>query len=103
MVLRGRPDHRRPADVDLFDALVDARAGVDGFAERIQVDDDQFERRDPELLERRGVLGFAQIGQQAGMHSRVQCLDPAVEHLGEAGQFFHARHRNPFVGNGLRR
>ena len=103
MVFRGGPDHRRAADVDLLDAFVDAGTGFDGLAERIQVDDDEFERRDPELLERRGVLGFAQIGQQPGVHSRVQCLDPAVEHLGEAGQFLYGCHRNPFVGNGLRR
>lgn len=102
MVFRGRPDHRRPADVDLLDALVDAGAGVDGLAERIQVDDDQFERRDAELFERRGVLGFAEIGEQAGVHPRVQRLDPAVEHLGEAGQLLHASHGNPFVGNGFR-
>ena len=102
VVLGGGPHHRRPADVDLLDAFVDARAGFDGLAERIQVDHDELERRDAEFLEGRGVLGFAKIGQQAGMHARVQGLDPAVEHLGEAGQLLHGCHRNPLVGNGFR-
>ena len=71
-------------------------------AERVQVDDHEFERRDAEFLERRDVLGFALIGQQAGMHPRVQCLDPAVEHLGEAGELLDRGDRNPYVGNGFR-
>lgn len=83
VVLGGGPHHRRAADVDLFDAFVDAGAGVDGFGERIQVDDDELEGGDAELLERRGVFGFAQIRQQSGVHARVQCLDPAVEHFGK--------------------
>ena len=83
VVLRRRAHHRRSADVDLLDALVDARAGLHRLAERIQVDHHQFERRDAELLERRGVLGLAQVGQQPGVHPRVQGLDPAVEHLRE--------------------
>ena len=85
MVLRGGAHHRRAADVDLLDALVDVGAGVDGFGERIQVDDHEFERGDAEFGQRRNMFGFALIGEQAGMHVRVQGLDPAVEHLGEAG------------------
>ena len=102
MVLRRRPHHRRAADVDLLDALVDARAGVDRLAERIQVDHYQLERRDPEFFERRGVLGLAQIGEQPGVHARVQGLDPAVEHLGKTGDLLHRGHRNSFVGDGFR-
>lgn len=102
VVLGGGPHHRRAADVDLFDAFVDAGAGVDGFGERIQVDDDELEGGDAELLERRGVFGFAQIRQQSGVHARVQCLDPAVEHFGETGQLLDPGHRNAFLGNDLR-
>lgn len=99
----GGPHHRRPADINLLDAVVDTGAGFDGLAERIQVDYNEFESLDPELLEGRGVLGLAQVSQQPGMHSWVQCLDPAIEHLGKAGQLLHGGHRNPGVGNGLGR
>ena len=51
----------------------------------IQVDDHEFECGDAEFGQRRNMFGFALIGEQAGMHVRVQGLDPAVEHLGEAG------------------
>ncbi len=77
-----------PADVDLLDAFVDIGAGVHGLGERVKVDHHQFERGDPELFERRGVLRLAQVCQQPGVHPRVQCLDPAVEHLREAGHLF---------------
>lgn len=101
MVLRGRAHHRRPADVDLLDAFVDACARVDRLAERIQVDDDQFERGDPELLEGLGVLGFPKVGEQVGVHPRMQGLDAAVEHLGESREFLHASDRDRFLGNGF--
>ena len=94
MVLGGRAHHRRPADVDLFHALVDAGTGVHGLGERVQVDHHEFERRDAEFLERRDVLGLALIGQQPGVHVGVQRLDAAVEHLGEAGDVLDRRHRN---------
>ena len=32
------------------------------------------------------VLRLAQVGEQAGVHGRVQRLDPAVQALGEAGE-----------------
>ena len=59
-------------------------------------------RRDAELLEGGGVLRFAQIRQQAGVHPRVQGLDPAVEHLRETGQLLHPGDGNTFFGNGFR-
>ena len=84
MVLRRRPHHRRAADVDLLDALVLARAGLDGRAERVQVHDHQLEGRHAEFLERGEVLGLAGVGQQARVHAGVQRLDAPVEHLGES-------------------
>ena len=102
MVLRRRAHHRRAADVDLLDALVDAGAGVHRLAERVQVDHYQLERRDPEFFERRGVLGLAQIGEQPGVHAGVQGLDPAVEYLGKTCDVFHRGHRNSLVGDGFR-
>ena len=47
------------------------------------------------------MFGFALIGEQAGMHVRVQGLDPAVEHLGEAGDLLDWRDRNTDACNGF--
>jgi hypothetical protein len=40
----------------------------------------------PELLELAHVVGQAEVGEDAGVHLRVQRLDPPVEALGEAGE-----------------
>ena len=68
-----------------------AGAGVDGLGERVQVDDHEFECCDAEFGQRRNMFGFALIGEQAGVHVRMQRLDPAVEHLGEAGDLLDRR------------
>jgi hypothetical protein len=47
VVLRGRPDHRRPADVNLLDALVGRRSGAHRLGERVQVSDDEVEAAIP--------------------------------------------------------
>ena len=48
-VLGGTSHHRRPADVDLLDALLRRSTGGDGVGERVEVGDQQLERLDPEL------------------------------------------------------
>ena len=68
VVLRRRPDHRRPADVDLLDELVDRDAGsLEGRRERVEVDDDELERRDPGAEQLAPVVGEPPIGEQAGV------------------------------------
>ncbi|SHX03073.1 Uncharacterised protein [Mycobacteroides abscessus subsp. abscessus] len=103
VVLRRGADHRRATDVDLLDALVLGRARRHGLRERIQVHHDEFERLDTELIERGEVLGLAGVGQQAGVHTRVQSLDPAVQHLRETRDLFDGSHRNSLGSNGFRR
>ena len=49
MVLGRRPDHGRPADVDLLHALVDAGPGLDGLGEGVEVGHHKAERLDAEL------------------------------------------------------
>ena len=101
MVLRGGPHHRGSADVDLLDALVFVGAGGDCLAERVQVHHDQIEGLDAEFLQRGGVFGLAQIGEQSRMHARVQGLDTTVEHLGETRQLLHRGNRNTGGRNGF--
>ena len=78
-----------PADVDLLDALVGAGARGDGLGEGVEVAHHEVERLDAELLELRHVGLEAAVGEDPGVHARVQRLDPAVEALGEAGEVLH--------------
>ena len=59
--------------------------------ERVEVGHEQVERGDAQLVELRAVLGAAGVGEQPGVHVRVQRLDPAVEALGEAGELLDRR------------
>ena len=58
----------------------------DGLAERVEVGDHEVERLDAQLVELLDVGLQAAVGEDAGVHLRVQRLDPAVEALREAGQ-----------------
>mmetsp|Transcript_89375 Transcript_89375/g.236341 ORF Transcript_89375/g.236341 Transcript_89375/m.236341 type:complete len:549 (+) Transcript_89375:284-1930(+) len=93
IVLRRRPDHRRPADVDVLDAGSKVvRVLGDGFVERVQVDHDQVDTADTVLLHLLLVLLVAARSQQAAVHLRVQRLDAAVEDLWGAGVVRHVLH-----------
>ena len=93
VVLGRRADHRGSADVDLLDALVGAGPRGHGGGERVEVDHDQLERLDAEVGELGDVVGLAGVGEDAGVHPRVQRLDPALEALGEAGEVLDLGHR----------
>ena len=93
VVLGRRADHGGAADVDLLDALVGAGPRGHGGGERVEVDHDQLERLDPEVGELGDVVGLAGVGEDAGVHPRVQRLDPALEALGEAGEVLDLGHR----------
>ena len=84
VVLGGGADHRRAADVDVLDAVVESRALRDGRLERIEIDHQQIDRPDAVRVHRGGVLRVVADRQQAAMHLRVQRLDPAVHHLRES-------------------
>ena len=58
---------------------------LERVCERIEVDDDEVERRDGGLGKLVTVLGQASVGQDPGVDPRVEGLDPAVEHLREPG------------------
>jgi hypothetical protein len=95
VILRRCPDHRRPADVDLFDALLDAGPGRHGRRERVQIADQQIERLDAKAGKLVAVTRSSQVRQQPGVDGRMERLDPAVEALREPGQFLHSGHRVP--------
>ena len=78
VVLRRGAHHRRPADVDVLDRLVERAAGPrDRLAERVEVDDDEVDRLDAGLLDRRHVLRQVAPREQAAVDLRVQRLHAA--------------------------
>jgi hypothetical protein len=85
-VLRGRAQHRRPADVDHLDRVFLAdRAAGDDVLERVEVDADEVDRLDRVVLERGAVICPVAAGQDRRVDARVQRLDPAAEHLRRLG------------------
>ena len=97
MVLGGGADHGRSADVDVLDAFLERGALRDGRLERIEVHHQQIDRLDAVLLHRSGVLFVGADRQQPAMHFRMQRLDPAIHHFGEAGQLGDVDHLQPGI------
>ena len=101
MVFGRRADHRGPANVDILDAGVIIAALGDGFLERIEVHHQQIDRADAVFLHCRLVIFIVAQRQEATMHHRVQGLDPAIHHLGKAGNLGHIAHREARRAQGL--
>ena len=78
-----------------------SRAAV--CAERIEVHDDEIDRRDAVLGDRRHVLGQVAPREQAAVHRGVQRLHAAVEHLGELRDVADVAHRNAGLAQRARR
>ena len=98
MVLGGRPDHGRPADVD---DVLGARAAVgevgDVDAERVDVDHHEVERLDA-LGGHVGLVGgVGGIGEDAAVHLGVQRHDPVPEDRVEPRQLGQVGHVQPGV------
>ncbi len=90
VVLGRRPDHRRPADVDLLDRLVERHVRLaDGGFERIEIHHDQFEGEDAVLGQRLHVLGVVVPAEDAAVDLRMERLEPPVHHFREAGVVGH--------------
>ena len=78
--------HRRAADVDVLDRVLERAAGLgDRRAERVEIDHDEIDRRDAVLAQRGRVLGQVAPREDARVHLGVQRLHAAVEHLRKAG------------------
>ena len=91
VILGRRPDHRRPADVDLLDGLFRSDSWPQhGLDERVQVAADEIDLPEPMLRQRIEVLLLVASGQDARVHPRMQRLDAAIHHLREARQLAHS-------------
>jgi hypothetical protein len=95
VVLGRGTDHGRPANVDLLDRLFQRHAGPGhGSLERIQVDHDQLEGHDAVFGQRSQVVGMVVPAKYPAMDLRMEGLESAVHHLGEAGVLGHVADRD---------
>ncbi len=102
IVVLGRgTDHGRAADIDVLDDLLTRAAARHGLLKGIEVDHKQVDRADRMGLHRRHVLGIVAHSQQAAVNQRVERLDPAVHHLGKAGDLRNVLHRQAGIADRL--
>ncbi len=86
VVLGRSADHRGPADIDILDAGLETGALIDRRLERVEIDNEQIDRRDAVALHRLGMFGIVADRQQSAMDLRMQGFYPTVHHLGKSGQ-----------------
>ncbi|OPZ04932.1 MAG: hypothetical protein BWZ09_01451 [Alphaproteobacteria bacterium ADurb.BinA305] len=94
VVLGRGAHHGGAADVDVLDRVFQRAVGLGhGLLEGVEIDHHQVDAAD--VVGGDGVHVFGEIaaGEDAAMHLRVQGLDPAVQHLGEAGVLGDVGHR----------
>src|SRR5690606_4190675 len=93
----------RSADVDLLHQVIEVRFGIRGGAdERIEVDRHDVHQPEAVRLEGRQIVGPVAPRQDSAVQGRVQRLDPAVHHLGEARQRGDARDGQAGAGEDTR-
>ncbi len=84
MVLRAGADEGRAADIDILDAGGEIAACPYRHLERIEIDDEEIDRRDGMILQRALMRLVAAHREQAAMDLRVQRLHAPVHHLRHA-------------------
>ncbi len=86
MILGGRAQHRRTADIDVLDRVVErALRMCDGLLERIQIDNKNFDRVDRVISKRLHVRRIGPMREQACMNARIKRLHAPIEYLGKTG------------------
>ncbi len=94
VVLGGRADQGRAADVDVLDAIGKGGAARHRGFERVQVDGDEVDRGDVVLCHLRDMFGQVAAAEDAAVDLRHQGFDAAVEDFREAGVFGDFLHRH---------
>ena len=81
-VLRRRTDHRRAADIDLFDRFCTGDTfPFDRFCKRVKIHHHHVDRCYPVLLHRGEVFIVITNREKSTVNTRMQRLDAAIHHL----------------------
>ena len=82
MILGGRPQHCRAANVDVLDGVLKRTVGLGHrFTKWVQVHDQEVNALDAVLLDRLHVLGCVTPCQQAAMDLGVQGFDAPIQNF----------------------
>jgi len=86
VVLAGRPDHCRAANIDVLNGIIDRGIFTrDRLFERVEIYNQQIDRLDAVFFHDR-LIGTATT-EQATVNNGVQRLDATAHDFGEAGFF----------------
>ena len=94
MILGRRPDHRRPANIDILDTVRIARTRCGNLFERIEIDHHQINRLDGVLCHGLGMCAIITNGQYPAMDRRMQRLYPPIHDFGKSGGLRYITNRN---------
>ena len=102
MVLGRRTDHRRTANIDVFDTGVIIGTLRHRRLERIKVYHQQVDRPDTVFVHRHQVIFIIPQRQQPAMDHWVQRFHAAIHHLGKTRQLGHIPNLQPRVSQAAR-
>ena len=103
IILRCSPQHGRPADVYVFDRLLQRHPFLcDRFLEWIEIHHHQINGRHLQLLRAGHMLVVLPLIKKSAVDLRVQCLHAAIEALRVAGIVRHFHHRQIKLAQELR-
>ncbi len=104
VIFGGRANHRRSADVDLLDRLLECHlAARDGLDERVEVAAHQVDLLQAVLPQRVHVLRPVAAREDPCVHARVKRFNPPVHHLGQTRQLGHGTRVDGCVLNSFER
>ena len=98
VILGAGADHRRAADVDIFDAIGERRTPLYRRLERIKIDHEEIDRRDAMRQHHCLVFGVFPDCQKPAMNFWMQGFDPPIQELRKAGQIGDFAGRKPSFG-----
>ena len=97
-ILGGGPDHRRPADIDVFNQFFESNAGLGcGFLESVEIHDHHVDGGNAVLGHGGNMFGIFAAMQDAAVNFGVQRLNTPIEHLGKSGEFRNIFDRDPGI------
>ena len=103
-IFRGRAQHRRPADVDVFDQLFRGQTALRRCRFKwIQIHDDEIDRRDSVFRRLRLIVFVFTAIEQTAVYLRVQRLHAAAQHFRPAGEVRYIAHGDVRFAQQLRR
>jgi hypothetical protein len=101
MVFGGGADHRRTADIDVFDAVIIGLACPHRFFKRIEIDHQKIDGTDA-MGQHRGLMDrIGTDGQQAAVDFRMQGFHPPIHHFRKAGDIRDIENRKAGIPDRL--